>query len=133
MALSTIPTIAGGPAPVTITTTPTTISKATATTTAITTPTTTISSSVTAQSSALKSPNVVNKTNSSVVPLFDYYLFEERNRRVEECHDGADRHKGCYFIFRGDDKVGYAMPYNALSLSIVHNSRCPSIYQSMRE
>ena len=114
MALRTIPTIAGGPAPVTITTTPTTISKATATTPS----TTAISSSVTAQASALKSSIVVNKTNSSsVVSLFDYYLFEERKRRVEECHDGADRHKGCYFIFRGDDKVEYAMPYNALSLS----------------
>ena len=36
---------------------------------------------------------------------FDYYLFEEKKRRVVECYDGADRHHGCYFIFRGDDKI----------------------------
>jgi len=36
---------------------------------------------------------------------FDYYLFEERARPVVECYDGADRHRGCYFVFRGADKV----------------------------
>lgn len=38
-------------------------------------------------------------------PIFDYYLFEEQKRRVVECYDGADRHRGCYFIVRGEDKV----------------------------
>ena len=107
MSLSTTPTIASVTAPVTITTTSTMTSKATATTPPTKTPTA-ILSSATAQASALKSP-IVNKTSSSVVPLFDYYLFEEKKRRVEECHDGADRHKGCYFIFRGDDKVDYTI------------------------
>ena len=99
------------------TTAPVVTSKATAKTTAA------APSGALLPSSALSSSTVVDKTNinSSVpVPLFDYYLFEEKSRRVEECHDGADRHKGCYFIFRGDDKVDHAMQ------CILSNSLHPS-------
>ena len=35
---------------------------------------------------------------------FDYFLFVEKKRPVSECYDGADRHGGCYFIYREDSK-----------------------------
>ena len=31
---------------------------------------------------------------------FSYYLFEEKRRPIEECYDGADRYKGCWFVYK---------------------------------
>jgi hypothetical protein len=31
---------------------------------------------------------------------FSYYLFEEKERPIEECYDGADKYNSCYFIYK---------------------------------
>ena len=36
---------------------------------------------------------------------FSYFLFEERERPIDECYDGKDKYNSCYFIFQGGERV----------------------------
>jgi Glycosyltransferase sugar-binding region containing DXD motif len=47
--------------------------------------------------------DVGNGTNKHF--KFDYFLLQEKKRPVSECYDGVDRHGGCEFIYKGDQKV----------------------------
>ena len=52
------------------------------------------------QSLPTQPPQQQQQQQSNKGLRFSYYLFEEKERPVEECYDGADKYNSCYFIYK---------------------------------
>ena len=50
---------------------------------------------------------------------FSYYLFEEKERPVEECYDGADKYNSCYFIYKVASSLLFLILLSVPSRSLI--------------